>query len=144
MYRQFVLCHYVHCFLVPPPHCQYLTLCRLWVLCHYALCCLLQSVHCLSVPRTLPSIDSVSLCPLMSSIFNPLSFSTLHLTVSLFCVSISTAVFYSLSIVCQYLTLYRLLVLFHYIHFCLLQTTHFLSIPHTAIAVTRRLMVLLQ
>jgi len=41
-----------------------------------------------------------------------------------------TAVFYSLSTVCQYLTLFRLLVLCHYVHCCLLQSVRCLSVPH--------------
>jgi hypothetical protein len=35
--------------------------------------------------------------------------------------------------VCQYLTLYRLLVLCHYVHCCLLQSVHYLSVPHTVL-----------
>ena len=53
--------------------CQYLTLYRLLILCHYAHCYILQSVHCLSVPHTVPSVVSVSLCPLLSSTFPQLS-----------------------------------------------------------------------
>ena len=77
-------------------------------------------------------VGSVSLCPLLSSAVCPLSVSTSHCTVHWFCVhscllqsvhwlsvphivpsvgSVSTAVFQSLSTVCQYLTLYRQLVL---------------------------------
>jgi hypothetical protein len=82
------------------------------VLCHYAHCCLLQSVHCLSVPHSV-----------------------------MFCVTMSTALFYSQSTVCQYLTVYcsvslcpllsstvsplsvstsQFTVLCHYVHGCLL------------------------
>jgi hypothetical protein len=93
--------------------CQYLILYRLLVLCPYVRCCLLQSVHCLSVPYTVPSVGSVSLCPLLSSTVCPLSVSALHFTVCWFCVTMSATVFCSLSTVCQYLTLYRLLVLCH-------------------------------
>jgi hypothetical protein len=113
--------------------CQYLTMYRLLVLCHYDHCCLLQSVHCLSVPHTVPSVGSVSLCPLLSSAVCPLSVSTSHCTVCWFCVTMSTAVFYSLSTVCQYLTLYHLLVLCHYDHCCLLQLStvcHYLTLYH--------------
>jgi hypothetical protein len=113
--------------------CQYLTVYRLLVLCHYVHCCLLQSVHCLSVPHTIPSVGSVSLCPLLSSTVCPMSVSTLQCTVCWFCVTMSTAV-YSLSTVCQYLRVYRLLVLCHYVHCCLLQSVHCLSAPHTPYA----------
>jgi hypothetical protein len=111
--------------------CHYLTLYRLLVLCHYIHCYLLQSVHWLSVCHTVPSVGSVSLCPLLSSTVCPLSVSTPHSTVCWFCVAMSTAVFCSLSTDCQYLTLYRLLVLYPYAHFCLLQSVHCLSVPHT-------------
>jgi len=124
-YRLFVLCHYVHCCLLDSAHylsvphivpfflllfpsapelfyilstvCQPLTLYRLFFLCHYVNCCLLHSVLCLLVPRTVPSVGSVSLCPLLSSSFCPLSASTSHCTVCWFCVSMSTALFFSLS-----------------------------------------------
>jgi len=111
--------------------CQYLILFHLLVPCHYVHCCLLQSVHCLSVPHTVPSVGSMPLCPLLSPTVCPLSVSTSHCTVPWFCATISTAVFYSLSTVCQYLTLYRSLVLCHYVHCCLLQSVHCLSVPHT-------------
>jgi len=58
--------------------CHYLALYSLLVLCHYVHCCLLQSVRCLSVPHTLQSVGSVSLCPLLSSTVCPLSVSTSH------------------------------------------------------------------
>jgi hypothetical protein len=77
------------------------------------------------------TVGSVSLCPLMASTVCPLSVSTSHCTVCWFCVSMSTAVFCSLSHVCQYFTLYRLLVLCHCVHYCLLQSVHSLSIPDT-------------
>jgi len=207
-----ILCHYVHCCLLQSVHClsishtvssvgcvtmstavfyslstvcQYLTLysllvvslcpllsstvcplsvstshCTVCWLCHYVHCCLVQSVHCLSVSHTVPSVGCViistavfyslstvcqyltlysllvvSLCPLLSSTFCPLSVSTSHCTIcwlchyvhwcllqsvhclsvsnsvpSVGCVTMPTAVFYILSTVCQYLTLYRLLV----------------------------------
>jgi hypothetical protein len=115
--------------------CQYLTVYRLLVLCHYVHFCLLQSVHCLSVPHTVPSVRSVSLCPLLSSTVCPLSVSTLQCTVCSFCVTMSTSVFYSLSTVFQYLTLYRLFSLCHYVHCCLLQSLHRLTVPHTPYAI---------
>jgi len=107
-YIQSTVCHY------------HLTLYCLLFLCHYAHCCLLQSVHCLSVPYTVLSVVSVSLCTLLSSIVSLLSVSTSHCTVCCFCVTMHTAEFYSLSTVCQYLTLYCLLFLCHYAHCCLL------------------------
>jgi len=113
------------------PLTRYNTVYRLLVLYHRVHCCHLQSVHCLSVPHTLPSVCSVSLCPLLSSTVCPLSVSTSHPTVCLFCATMPTAVFYSLSTVCQYLTPYRLFVLCHYAHCCLLQSVHCLSVPHT-------------
>jgi len=85
--------------------CQYLTLYRPLVLCHCAHCRLLQSVHCLSVPHNVPSVS--------------------------FCVTMSIATYYSLSTVCQYLKIYRLLVLCHYVHCCLLQSIQCLSVLHT-------------
>ena len=60
--------------------CQYLTLYRLLVLCHYVHYCLLQSVHCLSLPHTVPSVGSVSLCLLLSSTVCSLSVNTSHCT----------------------------------------------------------------
>jgi len=94
--------------------------------------CLSLSVYseCLSVSHTVLLVGSISLCPLVSSRVCPQSVSTSHCTVCLFCVTMFTAVFYSLSIVCQYLTLYRLLVLCHYVHCCLLQSVHCLSVTH--------------
>jgi len=111
--------------------CQYITLNRLLGLCHYVYCCLLQSVHCLSVPHTVQSVSSVSRWPLLSSPVCPLSVSTSHLTVCWVCVTMYTAVFYSLYTVCQYLTQYSPLVLCHFVHGCLLQSVHCLSVPHT-------------
>ena len=92
----------------------------LLVPCHYVNCCLLQPVHCLLVPHTVQSVGSVSPCPLISFRVCPLSFSTSQCTVCWFCVTMPTAVLYSLSTVCQYLTMYSLLVLCHYVHCCLL------------------------
>jgi hypothetical protein len=111
--------------------CQYLTVYRLFVLCHYGHCCLLQSVHCLSVPDTVPSVCSVSLCPLLPSTVCPLCVSTSHYTVCWFCVTMPSAVFYILSKVSQYLTLYCLLELCHYILCWFLHFFHCLSVHHT-------------
>ena len=120
LYRLLVLCHCVHycllqsvqCFQYLTPFlllvlchmsttafyslynvCQFLTLYRLLVLCHYIHYCLLQSVQCLSVPHTVPSFGSVSLCPLLPSTLCPLSVGTSQWTVCWFCVSMSTAAF---------------------------------------------------
>ena len=111
--------------------CQYLTLYRHLAVCHYVHCCLPQLFHCLSVYHTVPSVGSVSLCPLLSSTVCPLSVSTSHCTMCWFCVTMSTAAFYIPSNVSQYLTLYRQLFLCHYVHCCLLQSVHFLSVRHT-------------
>ena len=101
------------------------------VLCHYVHCSLLQSVHFLLVPQTIPSVGSVSLRPLQFPAVCPLSVSTSHCTVCWFCVPRSTAVSCSLSTLCQYLTLYRLLVLCPYVHCSFLQSVHSPSVPHT-------------
>ena len=131
MYRLLVLYHCVHYCLLQSVHCQFLSLYRLFVLCHCVDYCLLQSAKCLSVPHTVPSVGSVSLCPLLSSTVCPLSVSTSHCTACWFCTTVSTTAFYSLSTICQYLTLYRLLVLCHCVHYCLLQSVHCLSVPYT-------------
>jgi hypothetical protein len=119
---------------------QYLTFYRLFVQWLSVHCCLLQFVKCLAVPHTVPSLVSVSLCPMLPSIFFPqsvcphtitsvdsvsvcpllsyifchTSLSNSHGTVRFFFVPKSTAFFYGLSTVCYYLTLYRLLYLCHY------------------------------
>ena len=122
--------------------------------------CLSLSVYyeCLSVSHTVLLFGSMSLCPLVSFRVCPPSVSNSHYTACLFCVTMSTAVFYCLSTACQYLTvyrllafwvtvstavfyslsticlcliLYRLLILCHSVHWCLLQSVHCLSIPHT-------------
>jgi len=72
----------------------------------------------------------VSLCPILYCTFCPLSVSTSHCTVCWFCVTMSNAVFYILSTVCQYFTLYSLLVLCHCVHCCLPHSVHCLSILH--------------
>jgi len=129
---------------------QYLTLYSLLVLCHSVYCFLLQSIHCLSVPHTVQSVHSlsvpynvlsvgsVSLCPLLPSTVCPLSVRTSHFRVCWFCVAMSTAVFYSMSTVCQYLTLYSLLVLCRYLCCCLLQSVHCLSVRHVPFADCRQ------
>ena len=127
------------------------------ILCHYFYFSLLQPVHCLSVPHTVPSLHSMSLFLLLSATACPLSVSTSHCTVSQFYVTISTSLCYSLSTLCQYVTLtvsefrvtiptslcyslstvsqyvtlYRISILCHYSHFSLLQPVHCLSVRHT-------------
>ena len=108
--------------------CQYLTL---------------HSVHYHSIHHTVQSVGSVSLCLLLSSTlcplsasishctFCPLSVSSSHCTVCWFCVTMSTAFHYSLSTVCQYLTLYSLLILFYYVYWFLLHSVYCISLPHT-------------
>jgi len=110
---------------------QYLTMHHLFVLCHYAHCCFLQTVHCLSEPHTVPSVCSVSLCPLLSFTVCPLSVRTSHCTVCLFCVSMPAALFYSVSAVCHYFILYLLFILGHYNYCCLLKSVFCLSVSHT-------------
>jgi len=58
--------------------CQYVTLYRLLVLRHYVHCFLIWSIHRLSLPHTVPSVGSVSLCPLLSYMVYPLSVITSH------------------------------------------------------------------
>jgi hypothetical protein len=80
------------------------------------------------VAPTLQSVGSVSLCSLLSSTVCPLPVSGSNSIASWFSVTIFTAVFYSLSTACQWLNLYSLLVLCHYVHCCLLQPVHSLSV----------------
>ena len=115
--------------------CQYPILYSLLVLCHYVHCCLLKSFQCLSVPHTVQYSGSVSPCPMLLYTVCPLSVNTSQCSIFWFYITVSTALFYSLSPVCQYLTLYRLLILFHCFHCCLLHSVHCLSVPHTALHV---------
>ena len=73
--------------------CQYLNVYRQLGLCHYVLCCLLESVHCLSVPRTVTSVCSVSLRPLLPSRVSPMSVSTSHCTECCVSVTMTTTAF---------------------------------------------------
>jgi len=111
--------------------CQYLTLHCVLVLCHCVHCWFVESVYCLLVSKNVPSLGFVSLCQLLSSTVCPLPVSTSKCTVCWFCVVMSTAEFCSLCTVSQYLTIKRLLILCHYVHCCLLQSVHCLSVPHT-------------
>ena len=56
---------------------------------------------CLSVPHRVPSLDSDSLCPLLPSVVCTMTAIISHCTVGWFWVTMSTAVLYSLSNVCQ-------------------------------------------
>jgi len=150
MYSLSVPCHYVHCCLLQSVQCLSVPH-TVQIVGSVSLCLMLflKSVHCLSVPHTVQSVGSVSLCPLLFSAVCPQSVnnsqctvfrfrvtmstavfyslsnvSTSHCTVCWFCVTMSTAVLYNLSTVCQYLTTYSLLVLRHYVHCCLLQSVH--------------------
>jgi hypothetical protein len=148
--------------------CLSLSLCLLWMsvstslctvcwLCHYVHCRHLQSAHSLSLPHNVPSVVSVSLCPLQSSKECPTPIRFSHSTVCCICVTVSPAVFYRLSTDCQYLTLHSLLFLFHCatavfyrrsnvcqyhtpyrmmvmcysVYYCILESVHFLSFNHT-------------
>ena len=104
--------------------CQYLTLYRLFVLKHYVQCCPLQSVDCLSTSHCNIFWLCVSLCPLLPSTVCPLSVSIPHTIPSVASVSLCPLL---PSTVCQYVSLYRLLFLCHYVHFCLLQSVHCLQ-----------------
>jgi len=134
--------------------CHYLSMYHLFVLCHCAHWCLLQSLHCLPVLRNVPSVCSLSLRPLVFCTVCPLSLITSYCTVSWFCVTVSTAVLYSLSTLCPiplgsmslrplvsctvcplslslYFIIYRSLVLCRCLHWCVVQSIHCLSVPHT-------------
>ena len=136
IYRLLFLCHCVYCCLLQSVrssflqdvYYQYLRVHGLLVLCHYDHCCPLQSLHCLSVPHP---VTLRLLCQNATPVLNisALCVRISHCTVCCFCVNVSTAVFYNLSTVCQYLTMYRLLVLCHYVHFYFPQSLQCLSGP---------------
>jgi len=65
----------------------------------------------------------MSLCPLLPSTICLLSVSTAHCTLCSFFVTMPTVIFFILSTACQYITLYRILVLCHYVHCCLLESS---------------------
>jgi len=85
---------------------QYFSLHCSFILCYYVHCLILVSIHCMFVPHTVLSVGFLSLCPLLSSSICPLIVSSSHYTAYLFCVSMNSAIFYNLSTVCQYLTLF--------------------------------------
>ena len=113
--------------------CQYLSMFRLLLLCQCVHCGLLQSLNCLSVPHNVPSVFPVCLCPLLSSTASSTSFSTSQYAVCSFFVTMSTVVFYNLSTVCQYATLYRNLILCHYFHWFLLVCPLSVSTSHSTV-----------
>ena len=104
LYRLLVRCHYLYCCILQSVRCLSVphnvlsfgsvslcllmscTVCSMsvstsqctvcFVLCHYVHYCLLESVQCLSVRHNLPSVGSVSLCPLLPSTVCPWSVST--------------------------------------------------------------------
>jgi hypothetical protein len=88
-----------------PALCHYLILYVLLFLRHNVRWCLLPSVHCLSIPHTVPSVGFVWLYPLLTSKVDPLSLNTSHCTLGCFVVTLSTAVFYIISNICQYITM---------------------------------------
>ena len=108
---------------------QYLTLYCLFFVCHCAHRCLLESVQSLKVLHTVLSIYSLSLWTLLNSTACPLSICTSYCTVGLFRVRMSSFVLYSLSTVCQHLTLFRLFDLCHYVHCGLLESVQCLTLP---------------
>ena len=109
---------------------QYLKICSLLVLCHYVHWCLVKSVNCLSISHIVQSVGSVSQRPQVICTAYPLSVTASQGVVCWFCVTTSTDVLYSMSIVCQYLTLCSLLVLGPYVNWCLVQYVKCLPIPH--------------
>ena len=111
--------------------CQYLTMYHTLVLYHYVHLSFLHSVHRLSVPHALPSVGSVSVCPMLSSTVSPISVNTSHDIFCFLCFTMFTAVFSIVSTVCYYPTLYLLFVKYHYVHYTFLYSLHCLSIPHT-------------
>jgi len=88
--------------------CMYFTLNRQLGLWHRVHCTLVHSVHYLSIHNTETSVGSVSLCPLLSSTISPMSVSISQCTYCWFYVTMSIAVWYGLSTLYQYITLFRL------------------------------------
>ena len=87
---------------------------------------MLPSVHVQLIPLHQTShirIDTTK--PTLST-----SDSTRNVTFSSCAISMSTAVFYSLSTVCHYITLYRPLGLCHYVYCCLVESVQCLSESH--------------
>jgi len=99
------------------------------------------AINCVSGIHTVQSVCSVALCPMLFSKIL-LSVGSVNMTTAiyslstvcqyltlwryLFCVSVTPGVFYSLSNVCQYATLYHPLILCHW---CFLQTVQSPLVP---------------
>jgi hypothetical protein len=66
---------------------------------------------------------------MLFSTVSPLSVSTSYCTYPRGCVNMYNAILYILFNNCQYLTLYCLLLLCQYVHYCLLQSVPNLSVP---------------
>jgi len=98
------------------------------VLFHYAQCFLLYSAHVLYT-NTLPSLGSLSLCPLLSLTVYPLCVSISHYT-AFDSLSLFPVLFSKFCPLCLYITLYRLLVLCHYVHCCLRQSANCVCLYH--------------
>jgi len=83
-----------------------------------------------SLHHTVPSLGSLSLCPLLSSTICKLCVSISHYTAfdSLSLCPVLSSKFCPL---CLYITLYRLLVLCHYVHCSLRQSAHCVYLHHT-------------
>jgi hypothetical protein len=96
-------------------------------------CCLLQCVLCFSLCHTLPSVGIVSLGPLLLFKFCPKYAITSRCSLRFQCHYIHQWIVQFLP-VCQYFTLYRLLVLCHSTHCYLLESFHCLSLPHNLIS----------
>ena len=102
LYRMLVLCSVsTAVFYSPSTLCRYLTEYRPYVLCHLVHCCLHMPVQCLSVPHNVPSVGSVSVCPILSSTVSQIPVNTSRDTFCFFfCFTVFTAVFSILSTVC--------------------------------------------
>jgi len=128
-YSTFVLCHYANCRLLQSV--QYLSVLhtvRMLVLRHYVHYRILQSVPCLSVLHNVLTVSSLPLSPLVFFSVCPLYLSTSHCTVCQYPVTLSTGVLFSPSNVSQYLAQYCLSVPCHFLHWCLVQYVHCISV----------------
>jgi len=96
------------------------------LLCHCVKCCFLKSLHWLLVHHSVFCVTA----KYISSTVCTLSVGTSHFNVRWFFVTVSTTVFYSLSTVCQYLTLYRQFVICHYDQRFILQSLRYQLVPH--------------
>ena len=100
------------------------------ILCHCIHCCLLEFVQCLSLPNAVPSVGSVSLFVLLSSVFCPTSVNSSHSPslgfVSL-CPQLSSTFLHYLSV----RHILSPLVLCHTVHCSVQKSFHCLSEPYT-------------